>query len=227
MPRRPSDEVIRDRLHQAVDAIDRLPFKLSDRYIRSYQGMLREFAKARQEGGWTRARVEACVRLVYTWMPARGPLRIDSAVAEEIAVELNLGTNTARLIYLASRLAKNSMVSGSKFLHFYDPARFPITDSKLQELSGKPSTDYRVDFYLDYKAGVDLVDDEHAERACEWATRAFGYAVQRTRAIEAVAFYLIKSGWRHHGAPTPKKTVKTRTACSKRYTQSGHTTTRL
>lgn len=218
MPRRPSDKVIRDRLHQAIDAIDWLPATLSDRYIRSYQGMLHEFAKVRHEGGWTRARVEACVRLVYTWMPTRGPLRIDGAVAEEIAVELNLGTNTARLINLASRLAKNSMVSGSKFLHFYDPARFPITDSKLQELSGKPSSPYRVDFYFDYKAGVELVDEAHARRACEWATRAFGYAVHRTRAIEAVAFYLIKSGWSHHGVLPPKKITETHTACSARHT---------
>jgi hypothetical protein len=199
MPSRPTPEIIRDRLHKAIDAVimpDRL---ITDRYVQTYEGMLRDFAKASEEG-WTAERVVECVRLVYTWMPARGPLRIDMDVSELIAVELNLGIHTDRLIKLASELAKNSMVSGSKFLHFYDPARFPITDSWLQELSGTPSIPYRVDFYLDYKAGVHLVKAEHAKRACEWASRAFGYEVHRTRAIEAVAFYLIKDGWRHDTA---------------------------
>lgn len=204
MPCRPTPEVIRDRLHEAIDEAVIPAEPHSDRYVKTYQGMLRDFAKVRLEGGWTVERVVEFVELAYTWMPKRGLLRIDLAVAEAFASELNLGTNTARLIELASRLAKNSMVGGSKFLHFYDPARFPITDSWLQELSGKPSIPYRVDFYADYKAGVELVDAEHARRACDWALMFFGHSVHRTRAIEAVAFYLIKNGWRHRGAPAPK-----------------------
>lgn len=199
MPRRPTPEIICARLHKAIDEVVMPESPLDDKYIKTYREMLRDFAQATKEG-WTVDRVVACVKLVYTWMPRRGELRIDLVVAEQIAQELNLGTNTARLIKLASELAKNSMVSGSKFLHFYDPARFPITDSWLWELSGKPDPNYRVDYYLDYKAGVHLVDERHATRACEWASRAFGYEVHRTRAIEAVAFYLIREGWRHDAA---------------------------
>ncbi|MFM0737894.1 hypothetical protein PQQ51_11685 [Paraburkholderia xenovorans] len=129
----------------------------------------------------------------YRWMPMRGALRIDFDSARALAQELNMRTDTSQLIQLASRVAKNSMVSGSKFLHFYDPARFPITDDWLQRLSGKPpESSYRLDYYRTYKEGVDLVDDEHAQRACEWALQAFGYPVHRTRAIEARAFYLVK-----------------------------------
>lgn len=196
MPRRPTPEIICARLQKAVDEVVMPDVPLDDRYIRTYPEMLSDFAQATKDG-WTGESVVECVKLVYTWMPTRGELRIDMGIAEQIATELNIGTNTDRLIKLASELAKNSMVSGSKFLHFYDPARFPITDSWLQELSGKPDPYYRVDYYLDYKAGVHLVDEPHALRAQEWAACAFGYKVHRTRAIEAVAFYLIKAGWHY------------------------------
>ncbi|MCX5538114.1 hypothetical protein M3A49_01145 [Paraburkholderia sp. CNPSo 3076] len=137
MPRRPTPEIICARLQKAIDEVAMPDVPLDDRYVRTYPEMLSDFAQA-TKNGWTAERVAECVKLVYTWIPARGELRINMDVAEQIATELNIGTNTGRLIKLASELAKNSMVSGSKFLHFYDPARFPITDSWLQELSGKP-----------------------------------------------------------------------------------------
>ena len=62
---------------------------------------------------------------------------IDRTVARQLALERNDGTNEERLVYLASRLVNNSMVGGSKFLHFHAPERFPFTDSWLQRLSGK------------------------------------------------------------------------------------------
>ncbi len=95
----------------------------------------------------------------------------DSAVARALAIELdNTEADEERLLYLASRVANNSMVGGSKFLHFYAPSRFPVTDSWLQLLSQKPcNSAYGLDYYRDYVAGIRVVDNTHTDTAMQCA----------------------------------------------------------
>jgi hypothetical protein len=65
---------------------------------------------------------------------------------------------------------------------------------------------YGLDYYRDYFSGLLLVDAVHTEKALVWARALFGYEVSPVRAIEAVAFYLLKSGWHHGLHATPANT---------------------
>jgi hypothetical protein len=214
MARRPTPTVIAQRLQLAIwrAAIPDVP-PAPDFYLKTYVDYVDRFAAVTRACTWTEGRVVDFVRLVYTWMKRATKCDIDRTVARQLALELNDGTNEERLIHLASRLVNNSMVGGSKFLHFYAPERFPITDSWLQRLSGKPGRGYELDYYRDYFSGLLLVDAVHREKALVWARAFFGYEVSSVRAIEAVAFYLLKSGWHHDLHATPANTRAARHPC--------------
>jgi hypothetical protein len=199
MARRPTPAIIAQRFHRAIWSVE-VPDSppAADFYVLTYEGYVAHFAAVTLAGAWDEERVVEGLRKVYTWMSRATKFEVDHAVAREFAVELNKAEpDEARLMYLASRVVNNSMVGGSKFLHFYAPTCFPLTDSWLQLLSGKPhNSAYALDFYRDYCDGIRLVGAADVERAVEWATAFFGYEVSAVRAIEAAAFYLLKSGWR-------------------------------
>lgn len=220
MARRPTSTVIAQRLHLAICRV-RIPASplAADFYTRTYEVYVADFAKVTLAGAWDEGQVVEGLRKVYTWMKRATKFEVDRAIARELAIELNKSdADKERLMYLASRVVNNSMVGGSKFLHFYAPTCFPITDSWLQLLSGKPhNSAYALDFYRDYMAGVYLVDAADAAKAIEWAKAYFGYEVSAVRAIEAVAFYLLKGGWRNNGDTVqPNQTTR---ACRRHATQ--------
>ncbi|OAJ60777.1 hypothetical protein A6V36_03025 [Paraburkholderia ginsengiterrae] len=208
MARRPTPALIAQRFHLAIWTVE-IPDSPApaDFYIRTYQQYVAHFARVTVARAWDEEQVVDGLHKVYTWMKRATKFEVDRTIARELAAELNkTELDVARLTYLASRVVNNSMVGGSKFLHFYAPTHFPITDSWLQLLSGKPhSSAYALDFYRDYLDGVRLVDAADANRALEWATAFFGYEVSEVRAIEAVAFYLLKGGW-HHDGSAPQST---------------------
>lgn len=196
MARRPTPLVIAGRLQFIVAAVvipDVTP--APDCYISTYRDYLERFARVTEARAWATERVIEHVGIVYTWMRRHPSYVVDLAVAEQFAESLNDGADEERLMMLASRLVNNSMVGGSKFLHFYDPVRFPITDDWLRKnLSGMPGHSvYGLDFYRNWVSGVRLVEAEHAARAVKWASKAFGYDVTPVRALEGLAFYFIKS----------------------------------
>jgi hypothetical protein len=192
MPRRANPPAIAKRLHYIID--NSKPGVLrDDAYIASYRGHLDSFAAVTRAKAWTAEKVVEHVAIVYTWIKRHPHHVVDMAIAEKLAAALNDGSDERLLLNLACCLVNNSMMAGSKFLHFYAPERFPITDDWLREyVSGKPGQVYELDFYREWLGGVHRVDDEHAERALAWARDTFGYEVTRTRAIEAIAFYYVK-----------------------------------
>ncbi|SEH41152.1 hypothetical protein [Paraburkholderia hospita] len=198
MPMRANAPAIAKRLHYIVD--NTKPGVLrKDAYIATYRGHLETFAAVTRAKAWTAEKVIECVAIVYTWIARRrNRYVVDVTVAQALAVALNDGTDERLLSRLARNLVNDSMMAGSKFLHFYDPERFPITDDRCQHVSGKPwDPSVALDCYIEWQGGVHSVDDEHAARAMDWARATFGYGVTRTRAIEAMAFYFVKALSKH------------------------------
>lgn len=192
MPRRANPPAIAMRLHYIIDNTKPAVLR-DDSYIASYRSHLESFASVTHARAWTAEKVVQHVAIVYTWIKRHPHHIVDMAIAEKFAAALNDEIDEPLLLSLASCLVNNSMMAGSKFLHFYAPERFPITDDWLRNyVSGKPGQVYELDFYREWLGGVHRVDDQHAARALAWAQDTFGYEVSRTRAIEAIAFYYVK-----------------------------------
>jgi hypothetical protein len=164
-----------------------------DWYVQTYPDILAYFADLTQRKAWTPTAVRLGFLIVYGWMPTT--IRsFDHEKAAALASHLNERVALDAMVELVAKVANNSMVGGSKFLHFYDPENFPITDSVLQMLTGKPSQ-YRendVQLYRIYCEAVERISETHRNLALKWASAAFDYEVSVTRAIEALCFYAMK-----------------------------------
>lgn len=167
-----------------------------DCYTRTYTLLVDEASGLTKRAEWTGHLIQDFIKRLFrsAWMKRATRCDIDRDVAERLAFGLNEGAAPEELEKLAVHLVNGSMVGGSKFLHFCDPDRFPITDRFLRMLTGTPwHSTVQAAYYRDYRLGVAAVDDEHAQLAMTWAESAFGYAVSRVRAIEALAFYYAKA----------------------------------
>jgi hypothetical protein len=167
-----------------------------DCYVHSYPLLVAEASGVTQRGQWTGSMIVEFIQRLFDspWMRRAFKCDIDSDVAEKLAHALNNRATSEELEKLAESLVNNSLVGGSKFLHFCDPARFPITDRFLRMVTGTPwHVTMQADYYRDYRLAVAAVDDEHALLAMAWAAEVFGYTVTRVRAIEALVFYYAKA----------------------------------
>jgi len=86
--------------------------------------------------------VIVAVHMVYGWMPTM--LRLDTREIDSILLLLNDikdgGSPTLEDLMLLRGMMNNSMVGPSKLLHFIDPQRFAIWDSRIfRYITGKVS----------------------------------------------------------------------------------------
>lgn len=179
--------------HPLPSTTDEMPTqKRVDWYVSTYSDIRAFFLGITKRKAWSLANVRLGFLLVYGWMPTTVQ-SFDADKAVELAKLLNDGSDRKTLSLLAGQIANNSMVAGSKFLHFYNPPQFPITDSILQRLSGTPTRNHGTHAcYELYCKALDLVSKDHRRRARKWALAAFGYRVTATRAIESLVFYSLK-----------------------------------
>lgn len=163
-----------------------------DWYTSTYPDIRAFFADVTERKAWSLSNVRLGFLLVYGWMPTTVK-SFDTDKALQLARMLNEGSDGTTLSRLAGQIANNSMVAGSKFLHFYDRLRFPISDSVLQQISGAPTGKHgKQAAYELYCEALALVSKDHRRRARKWALSAFGYRVTATRAVEALVFYSLK-----------------------------------
>ncbi|MBR8159511.1 hypothetical protein [Burkholderia cenocepacia] len=182
---------------------------VKDRYIASYQQLLREAYGATRRRVWNESFVVAFVQRLFStqeggWMArAGGRCVINREAAARLADALNTfdRSNEAlwNLVTIVSELVNDSMIGGSKFLHFCLPGLYAITDQYLRLVSATPPRTPRCDaarreaeYYRTYMAALNMVKREHAKQAMRWAKKVFGYRVTRTRAIEAFVFYHVR-----------------------------------
>ena len=191
------------RITSAVEhLISTTPFPKSqstDFYTYSYPFFLATFARHTREKSWDLEAVVNTISSVYSWMPS--PVRsFRPDLLNALPVLLNNQATPAELVPIACQGVSNSLVTGSKFLHFYNPDLYPIADSNTEswcwpESSSKMSYPHIAQRrYFEYKAGLEAVSIESKEAAQKWAKAWFGYSVTPIRAIEAMIFYAARDG---------------------------------
>jgi hypothetical protein len=173
--------------------------KSNDFYTYSYPFFLATFERHSREKSWDLEAVVNGIGAVYSWM--RSPIRsFRTNLLESLPNLLNEQANPVELVPVACQIVSNSLVAGSKFLHFYKPEIYPIADSNTESWCW-PNTTSRMAYphiaqqrYFEYKTGLDAVSIELKESAQEWAKAWFGYPVTQIRAMEAMIFYAARSG---------------------------------
>lgn len=184
------EEIIARHASQRADRVD-----ASDFYNRTYPLQIAEFAKVRKRRAWTVDDVLMRFCSVYGWMP-RGIQQWNVEAVPKLVSLLNEDEpDGGALVETASRCINNSVVGASKFLHFFDPDCFPIFDSVVGSWWWKNwNASEALSRYELYWAGVNMVSDESANAAKDWAKHWMGYEVSSIRAIEALAFYTQRKG---------------------------------
>jgi hypothetical protein len=171
----------------------------NDFYTYSYPFFLASFKRHNLEKSWNLEAVVNAVGTVYSWM--RSPIRsFRTDLLEALPALLNKQATPTELVPVTCQIVSNSLVAGSKFLHFYDPHVYPIADSNTESWCW-PTTTSRMSYphiaqqrYFEYKDGLDAVSIELKQTAQNWAEAWFGYPVTQIRALEAMIFYAARNG---------------------------------
>jgi hypothetical protein len=160
----------------------------------SYNAMLRFF-----EGDITPLKVLQGSYMIYGWMPTMLKLKGPSDTLWALAQKARLGTaeeNTENILQCAKTL-NNSLVGTSKLMHFLNPDKYPIWDSRvfsaLFETKSQPYKIENIDNFLLYLQWIrTFCKTEGFETLKTKFEAEAGYTVTKTRAAEATLFSLGK-----------------------------------
>ncbi|MCB0630420.1 MAG: hypothetical protein KDD15_11825 [Lewinella sp.] len=136
-----------------------------------------------------------CTHFTYGWMPT--VLKLDLTHFSEILEILNDARRgrelTANELDSLSKLINNSMVGVSKLLHFIQPNKYAIWDSRtFRYATGMEPHHYRLnkaDNYLAYLEAIGNVgQDVRIQSLHAKIASFFGYQISKFRAIELLMF---------------------------------------
>ncbi len=130
--------------------------------------------------------------LIYSWMPTGLTLFDGIDRTAEILESVRKGEDpTEEDLDQVASTVNNSMVGASKLLHFIQPERFPIYDSRVARFLGWPiyaSAMRSVDRYQEYRALCgELVERPGFEKLAAGLSAQCG-KVSRLRAVELLMF---------------------------------------
>lgn len=136
------------------------------------------------------------ISFTYSWMPTILDFRSDKLVeATEILNYAKKGSRPSLTdLAILKSCFNNSLVGSSKLLHFINPEKFAIWDSRVYRyLFNKEPHSYRVEnnnSYLDYLFFCDyLVNSIHIDNLQSIVESKVGYKLTKMRAIELIFFY--------------------------------------
>ncbi|HEA20948.1 hypothetical protein LCGC14_1449420 [marine sediment metagenome] len=128
--------------------------------------------------------------MVYGRMPTM--LRLNLGNADDVLLLLNRIKNGAELTIENLKMMNNSMVGPSKMLHFLDPERFAIWDSRIFRYvagAGKPTHIGKAVNYFEYLHHVNgLVDGIAFLKVHTFVQGRMGVTHDRLRSLEIVMF---------------------------------------
>lgn len=132
--------------------------------------------------------------MVYGWMPTM--LRLDTTEVDKILYLLNDikkgATPTLSDLFLLRGMMNNSMVGPSKLLHFLDPKRFAIWDSRIYRyISGRviQSQIAKAENYLGYLEHInELVSDPGFLPIHDHVADQMGTTYTKLRSAEIIMF---------------------------------------
>ncbi len=130
----------------------------------------------------------------YGWMPTILGLRGELSAVVAIANEVRAGHPvTERKIKVVALAINGSVVGASKVLHFIDPERHAIWDSRVYRyLHRQPPYQYRLEApaaYPEYLKCLDLAKDDRFAATRAQVEQVVGYAVTDKRAAELVMYH--------------------------------------
>lgn len=173
-----------------------ISFRRRDSYIESYPYLCAHFSDKAVIGPQD---VVLGAHMVYGWMPTvlgldTGAVRGLSLVqaAELLTVARSRDLDRGELSSLKG-LINNSIVGASKLLHFVEPERYPIWDSRLYGFChSKKGHAYQincVDAYPSYRSRLmALMSDPRFPRFHASVNAKVGYPVSGPRALELMMF---------------------------------------
>ena len=159
---------------------------------RSYREFLAFFRRRRR---LTEHDVVIGAYFTYGWMPTILDLRGDLAEVVTIANAVKKGhLITEEQVKTVALAINNSVVGASKFLHFIDPERHAIWDSRVYRyLHQKHPYQYRLETpgaYNEYRECLeDIAKDVRFPATKEKVEKVVGYKVTDKRAAELVMFH--------------------------------------
>ena len=162
-------------------------------YFTSYQEFINYF-KAIQ-GSISRHHVVIGISFTYSWMPTILEIATDHLdEATEILNKAKSGSSLGKPeLEILKKCFNNSLVGSSKLLHFIDPERFPIWDSRVcRYLMGRKPHSYLVedvDHYLAYLAYCEqLIKSDGIDELQKRVKEKVGPEVSKMRTIELIFF---------------------------------------
>ena len=165
-------------------------------YLKAYPKICRFFSNIQP---FTENDFIACAHLVYGWMPTTLKLHGNSCTFKNMAELLNKARSDANLdkkdLGAMKKCINNSIVGTSKLLHFTNPEKFPIYDSKTyffwKPLNSKHQIN-SVTNYLEYKEDLmRCINDKRYKPVHEKTEQFIGYEVEAMRAAELAMFLSI------------------------------------
>jgi hypothetical protein len=165
-------------------------------YILSYPHIANYFATIEE---FQARDVVVCSHVVYGWMPTALDLYVNkqNITLNEAANIANKAKRSELLteteLKNLSKLINNSLVGTSKLLHFTNPDKYPIWDSKIYRyVYSETPHNYRVNMpekYIKYvQSAEEMTKDSRFPAFIASVIEKVGYKVSGLRAIELVMF---------------------------------------
>jgi hypothetical protein len=137
------------------------------------------------------------ISFVYSWMPTI--LEVSTVQIDKATKILNKAKQGIRPcseeLEILKKCFNNSLVGGSKLLHFINPEKFAIWDSRVYRyLHNQEPHSYRVenkDTYLEYLSFCDHLLKDSIRMTClqKKVEEKIGDKITKMRAIELILFY--------------------------------------
>lgn len=143
----------------------------------------------------TKHNLVVSINFTYGWMPTIFDFRSDQFI-EAIEI-LNHAKNgvipTAEQLQLLKGLFNKSLVGTTKLLHFINPDKFPIWDSRVYRyLTGKEAYNHRIgncEVYLKYLTFCDFITQrKEYEKAHNSICDKLGYPMTKLRTAELIMY---------------------------------------
>lgn len=188
-------ETLLDKFHsdRLLKDAEKIVIPEEEKYLTAYQDFIQYFKDINQI---TRHNTIIGISFTYSWMPTILDFRSDRI--DEATRILNYAKrgnrpNLTDLDILKSCF-NNSLVGSSKLLHFINPEKFAIWDSRVYRyLFNQEPYSYRVEnknTYLDYLFICDnIINSSSIDKIQNIVENKVGYKMTKMRAIESIFFY--------------------------------------
>lgn len=188
-------ETLFDKFHsdRLLEDAEKIIIPEEEKYLTAYQEFIQYFKGIDRI---TRHNTIIGISFTYSWMPTILDFRSNNI--DEATQILNYAKQGSRPsltdLDVLKNCFNNSLVGSSKLLHFINPEKFAIWDSRVYRyLYNQEPHSYRVEnsnTYLDYLFFCDnIINSPTIDKLQNIVENKVGYKLTKMRAIELIFFY--------------------------------------